>query len=264
MIAVVFESFVRAGSQRHLVEILKGIRLFVPDLPCTLFLIGPLSHSWSSFLPEVEQAGIPVVQLPYVFRRVEGNSLLARALNRWNCLALEPKLNSSFFEQLANFDSVICAQPFVADLLLPHLQPQQRFCFHLMEHLAQRPSSTYDRLLQHRRLELIYMHSSQVAQLPPRIARRPTLTWPVRLCPDHLLAPLPSSPAADGLLRLAHYSRISPMRLIDQVIDAFALLQQRTPASLRIAGFIEDKAYHQNLLSQIGIPEKSDQPGGLI
>jgi glycosyltransferase involved in cell wall biosynthesis len=41
------------------------------------------------------------------------------------------------------------------------------------------------------------------------------------------------------------------MRLIDQVIDAFALLHQRTPARLRIAGFIEDPAYHQALLAQI-------------
>lgn len=41
------------------------------------------------------------------------------------------------------------------------------------------------------------------------------------------------------------------MRLIDQLIDAFALLHRRLPASLRIPGFIEDIACHQQLLDQI-------------
>jgi glycosyltransferase involved in cell wall biosynthesis len=41
------------------------------------------------------------------------------------------------------------------------------------------------------------------------------------------------------------------MRIIDQVIDAFALLHQRTQATLRIAGFIEDHVYHQALLAQV-------------
>jgi glycosyltransferase involved in cell wall biosynthesis len=42
------------------------------------------------------------------------------------------------------------------------------------------------------------------------------------------------------------------MRLIDKLIDAFAILCGSTSATLRIAGFVEDPEYHQQLLAQIG------------
>ena len=250
-IAVVFESFVRAGSQRHLVEILKGIRLYKPDLSCCLFLIAACDQNWSSFLPEIEQAGLPVICMPYVYDRDDKPGIRARLYNWWSRRNHERSLNSDFYSRLRRFETIVCAQPFVADLLLPNLQPGQRLCFHLMEHLAQRSSSWNYRLLQKRRLHLIYMHTSQIAQLPHLRNRNPTITWPVRLCPDHLKDPPIALPDRSGALRIAHYSRISPMRLIDQVIDAFAHLHQRIPAKLRIAGFIEDKAYYQALLSQI-------------
>jgi glycosyltransferase involved in cell wall biosynthesis len=95
------------------------------------------------------------------------------------------------------------------------------------------------------------MHSSQIQQLPLQVKLDRTITWPVRLCPDHFQPAVQPARELGQPLRLAHYSRISPMRLIDQVIDAFALLHQQTPANLRIAGFIEDPEYHQQLLALI-------------
>jgi glycosyltransferase involved in cell wall biosynthesis len=250
-IAVVFECFVRAGSQRHLVEILKGISLYRPDLDCTLFLIAPEDQSWNSFLPEIELAGIPVVCLPYLYDRDDRPGFRPRLHNWWSRRHRERSLNFNLYSQLGSFDAIVCAQPFVADLLLPNLQSHQRLCFHLMEHLAQRSNTSHYRLLRKRRLHLIYMHVSQIVQLPHLRSSNPCITWPVRLCPDHLQDPPASTSAPTGPLLIAHYSRISPMRLIDQVIDAFADLHHRTPARLRIAGFIEDPAYHQSLLTQI-------------
>jgi len=250
-IAVVFESFVRAGSQRHLVEILKGIRLYQPDLSCTLFLIAPSHQSWNSFLPEIELAGIPVVCLPYVYDRDNRPGFRPRLHNWWSLRHRERSLNTNLYSQLSSFDTIVCAQPFVADLLLPNLQSHQRICFHLMEHLVQRSNTSHYRLLRKRRLHLIYMHVSQIVQLPHLRNSNPSITWPVRLCPDHLQDPPVSTSASSGSLRIAHYSRISPMRLIDQLIDAFALLRQHTNATLRIAGFIEDQDYYSSLLSQI-------------
>ncbi len=250
-IAVVFESFVRAGSQRHLVEILKGIRLYKPDLACKLFLIASIDQAWQSFLPEVEQAGVPVSCLPYRFDRVDSQSIRARVHNWWSRWHRERVLNHEFYDKLSAYDAVICAQPFVADLLLPNLYAGQRLCFHFSEHPSQRPNHDHYRLLTKRRINVIYQHSSQLIQLAHYRNPNPSITWPLRLCPDHLQEPLATTPDTSGVLRIAHYSRVSPMRKIDQVIDAFALLHQRTPAKLRIAGFIEDKVYNQNLLSQI-------------
>lgn len=251
-IAIVFESFVRAGSQRHLLEIIKGVSLFKPEISCTLFLIAPINQGWPTFLPEIEQAGISVFHFPYVFDRLDQSSPRARLHNWWSRRYRERSLNAAFYSQLAEYDAVVCAQPFVVDLLLPHIHASQRLCFHLMEHLAQRASSSYQRLLCHQRVHLIYMHASQVVQLPHLRNPNPTITWPVRLCPDHLHDPYsPNQQEGTDTLCIAHYSRISPMRLIDQVIDAFALLHQRTSASLRIVGFIEDSAYHKELIDQI-------------
>jgi glycosyltransferase involved in cell wall biosynthesis len=250
-VAVVFESFVRAGSQRHLVEILKGISLFRRDIECTLFLIASTSQNWSSFSSEVQDAGIPVVSIPYISDRLDGYDLKSRVHNWVNLNFRERFLNADFYDRLSLFDSVVCAQPYVADLLLPNLKHRQRLCFHLMEHLAQRSTSWNYRLLQKRRLHLIYMHESQIAQLFSLRSPNPTITWPVRLCPDHLQESPQTIPDHSGELRIAHYSRISPMRLIDQVIDAFALLRKHTNATLRIAGFIEDQDYYSSLLSQI-------------
>lgn len=251
-LAVVFESFVRAGSQRHLVEILKGIRYYSPQLDCCLFLIAPINQGWSTFLPEIEKAGIPVIHLPYVYDRLDQSGPRARLHNWWSRRYRERSLNAVFYSQLADYDAVVCAQPFVADLLLPHIHANQRLCFHLMEHLAQRASSSYQRLLCHQRVHLIYMHASQIVQLPHLRNPNPTITWPVRLCPDHLQNPcVPNQQKDSGTLCIAHYSRISPMRLIDRVIDAFLLLHRRTSAKLRIVGFIEDSAYHKALIDQI-------------
>jgi len=250
-IAIVFESFVRAGSQRHLVEILKGVVLFRPDIECVLFLISIPDQHWNSFLPEVRGAGVEVNTVPYVYDRIDGVNLQARLHNWWSRRHREHTLNAEFYDQLLSFDSVVCAQPYVADLLIPNLKPCQRLCFHLMEHLAQRSTSWNYRLLQKRGLHLIYMHASQIAQLSSIRSPNPTITWPVRLCPDHLQDSPQSIPDHSGELRIAHYSRISPMRLIDQVIDAFALLRKYTNATLRIAGFIEDQDYYSSLLSQI-------------
>jgi glycosyltransferase involved in cell wall biosynthesis len=250
-IAIVFESFVRAGSQRHLVEILKGVVLFRPDIECVLFLISIPDQHWNSFLPEVRSAGVEVIIVPYVYDRIDGLNLQARVHTWWSRRHREHNLNADFYDQLLSFDSVVCAQPYVADLLLPNLKSRQRLCFHLMEHLAQRSTSWNYRLLQKRGLHLIYMHESQIAQLSTLRSPNPTITWPVRLCPDHLQDSPQSIPDHSGELRIAHYSRISPMRLIDQVIDAFALLRKHTNATLRIAGFIEDQDYYSSLLSQI-------------
>lgn len=250
-IAVVFESFVRAGSQRHLVEILKGIHLFRPDLECCLFLIAPLDPSWSTFLPEVEQIKVAVVHAPYTYNRRERSGLFERAHNWISRHYLERYQNEEFYDELSTFDAVVCAQPFVADLLLPNLRKKQRLVFHLMEHLAQRSSLSHYKLLSHPRLSLVFMHRSQIQQLPLQVELEQTITWPVRLCPDHFQASRQPSSRLGYPLRLAHYSRISPMRLIDQVINAFAMLQQHTPATLRIAGFIEDPVYYQQLLAQI-------------
>jgi glycosyltransferase involved in cell wall biosynthesis len=250
-IAIVFESFVRAGSQRHLVEILKGVVLFRPDIECVLFLISIPDQHWNSFLPEVRGAGVEVISVPYVYDRIDGLNLQARVHNWWSRRHREHTLNAEFYDQLLSFDSVVCAQPYVADLLLPNLKPCQRLCFHLMEHLAQRSTSWNYRLLQKRGLHLIYMHASQIAQLSSIRSPNPTITWPVRLCPDHLQELPHTMPDHSGELRIAHYSRISPMRLIDQVIDAFALLRKHTNTTLRIAGFIEDQDYYSSLLSQI-------------
>jgi glycosyltransferase involved in cell wall biosynthesis len=250
-IAVVFESFVRAGSQRHLVEIMKGIRLFKPELECRLFLIASTDHNWNSFLPEMQLAEISVTCLPYVYDRDDRPGIRARLHNWWSRRHRERSLNAEFYSQLSSFETVVCAQPFVADLLLPNLDAHQRLCFHLMEHLAQRSNISHYGLLPNRRLNLIYMHSSQIAQLPKLRNPNPTITWPVRLCPDHLTDSYPTIENSSETLRIAHYSRISPMRLIDQLINAFALLHQRQPARLRIAGFIEDTTYHKSLLDQI-------------
>jgi glycosyltransferase involved in cell wall biosynthesis len=250
-VAIVFESFVRAGSQRHLVEIIKGIRLFHPELRCTLFLISPADHRWSSFLPEVHEAGCPVVHAPYRYDRREGQGLIARAHNWLSRQWRERNLNVDFYYELYNYSSIVCAEFFVADLLLPHIRPRQRLCFHLMEHVAQRTNTSHYRLLHHKRLNLIYMHDSQIVQLPDPPAHSSCITWPVRLCPDHLKKRPQKASEATGPLRVAHYSRISPMRFIDQVIDAFALLAQHTPATLRIAGFVEDPNYLQQLKKQI-------------
>jgi glycosyltransferase involved in cell wall biosynthesis len=250
-IAVVFESFVRAGSQRHLLEILKAIRLFRPDLECSLFLIAPPCQTWGTFLPEVYKAEIPVIQETYVFSRKDGDSLAARAHNWWSRHHSEHALNQNFYDVLDEYSVVVCAQPFVADLLLPHLRRSQRFCFHLMEHVSQRTTHSHYKLLRHPRVNTIFMHASQVAQLPLALTNRSTLTWPVRLCPDHFTAEIQPVPKSGTTLRLAHYSRISPMRHIDQVIRAFALLHHHIPATLRIAGHIEDPTYHQALLTQI-------------
>lgn len=250
-LAVVFESFVRAGSQRHLVEILKGITLYRDDVECTLFLIAPSSQNWSSFSPEVLDLGIPIDSSPYIYDRLDGSSLKSRIHNWVSRNYRERHLNSNFYDRLSRFDSIVCAQPFVADLLLPHLGPHHRLCFHLMEHLAQRSNSWNYGLLRRRRLHLIYMHVSQISQLRSHRSHNPTITWPVRLCPDHLQESPTVIPDDCGVLRIAHYSRISPMRLIDQLIDAFALLRQRTKAILHIAGFIEDPDYHNSLLTQV-------------
>jgi glycosyltransferase involved in cell wall biosynthesis len=120
-----------------------------------------------------------------------------------------------------------------------------------MEHMSQRKSHSHYKLLRHSRLKLIFMHQSQVDQLPLMLSHQNTLTWPVRLCSDHFVERCLSSPDPVGTLRIAHYSRISPMRLIDQVIDAFAFLHRQIPSSLRIAGHIEDPIYYQSLLSQL-------------
>lgn len=251
-IAFIFESFVRAGSQRHALEILKGIQLYRPNVLCELFLIAPLNPGWGSFLPELEAAGINVHIIPYVFDRLEGSGLRARSHNwlsrRWR----EKKLNSRLYQQLAEYDSIVCFQPFVAELLIPHLDPDQRMCFHLSEHMSQRSKFPYwYGLLENKRLNVIYQHPSQIVQLPRSVSLANSITWPLRLCPDHLQVPFAVSTDSAGRLRVVHYSRISPMRLIDQVIDAFALLHQQIPASLRIAGRIEDTNYHQRLLVQI-------------
>jgi glycosyltransferase involved in cell wall biosynthesis len=251
-IAVVFESFVRAGSQRHLVEILKALKLYRPDIECSLFLIAPPSQSWSTFLPEVEAKGISVILSPYFYSRDDGFGIVARINNWWSRHYREQALNRAFYDTLQQYSVVVCAQPFVADLLLPHLKRSQRFCFHLMEHESQRTSHSHLKLLRHPRINIIYMHPSQRAQLPFQLSGSPTLTWPVRLYPDHFIGSIIPSLDPQGMLRIAHYSRISPMRLIDQVINAFALLHQQTPSSLRIAGYIEDPAYYHALLVQIG------------
>lgn len=248
-IAVVFESFVRAGSQRHLVEILKGIRLYKPDLSCCLFLIAACDQNWSSFLPEIEQAGVPVICMPYVYDRDDKPGIRARLYNWWSRRIHERSLNSDFYSQLRRFETIVCAQPFVADLLLPNLQPGQRLCFHFSEHPTQRPNANHYRLLAKRRLHIIFQHTSQIIQLSHLRRSNPSLIWPLRLCPDHLADACASK--SNGVLRIAHYSRISPMRLIDQIIDAFAVLAQRTPAKLRVAGFVEDPCYYQALLAQI-------------
>lgn len=250
-IAFVFESFVRAGSQRHVLEIIKGICLFRPDLDCCLFLIASPSDRWATFLPEVKEAGIPVMTRPYAYQRWDRAGLPARLHDWWSRHRRERTLNRAFYKELHQFDTVICTEFFVADLLLPHLRPQQRLCFHLMEHLAQRSTASHYSLLRHPKLNLIFMHSSQIQQLPLHVKPDRTITWPVRLCPDHFQTNVKLETELGQPLRLAHYSRISPMRLIDQVIDAFALLHQHTPATLRIAGFIEDPEYHQQLLAQI-------------
>ncbi|WP_082325831.1 glycosyltransferase [Synechococcus sp. GFB01] len=250
-IAVVFESFVRAGSQRHLLEILKGIRLFRPDLECQLFLIAPTNDRWGTYLFELQQVGIVVVKAPYVFRRHDGQFIGSRVLNWWSRRWLERILNYTFYRQLAEFDTVVCAQPFVADLLLPHARIGQRLCFHLMEHMAQRSRYEYERLLRNRRLSLVFMHNSQIVQLPTKFDLTKTLTWPVRLCPGQHLEALGPKDDVSNPFCIVHYSRISPMRFVDQVIDAFALLCCHTSATLRIAGFIEDPSYHLALLSQI-------------
>ncbi|MFN9623928.1 MAG: glycosyltransferase [Cyanobacteriota bacterium] len=250
-LAVVFQSFVRAGSQRHLVEILKGIRLFRPELECTLFLIDAPRDAWGTFLPEIQQADISVINAPYVFQRKNDPSLISRLHDWLSRHYLERKLNQSFYRQLADFDTVVCAEFFVADLLLPNLHPRQRLCFHLMEHLAQRTDFAHYRLLRHPRLNLIFMHPSQIDQLPLKLTVDKTITWLVRLCPDHFHDPETTHPGNNRTLRISHYSRISPMRLIDQLIDAFSLLHEQTDCSLRIAGHIEDSAYHQRLLAQI-------------
>jgi glycosyltransferase involved in cell wall biosynthesis len=251
-LAVVFEAFVRAGSQRHLLEILKGIQLFRSDISCDLFLLASENNTWPTFIPEVKAAGIHVIQAPYSFSRKDGNGFLPRAHNWWSRHYRERSLNQVFYDSLAQYSIVVCAQPFVADLLLPNLKRNQRFCFHLMEHQSQRSRHGFYKLLRRPRMNIVYMHASQQAQLPLTLPAQPSLTWPVRLCPDVFVDPIYSAPDPQARLRIAHYSRISPMRFIDRVIDAFALLHQQTPASLRIAGHIEDPAYHQALLAQIG------------
>ena len=249
-LAVVFEAFVRAGSQRHLLEILKGIQLFRSDVSCDLFLLASENNTWPTFIPEVKAAGIHVIQTPYSFSRKDGNGFLPRAHNWWSRHYRERSLNQVFYDSLAQYSIVVCAQPFVADLVLPHIKRNQRLCFHLSEHPSQRGSLGHYKFLQSHRLNIIFQHGNQVAQF--RLAKHSTLTWPLRLCPDHFVSQVSQNADPDAGLSIAHYSRISPMRFIDRVIDAFALLHQQTPASLRIAGHIEDPAYHQALLAQIG------------
>lgn len=251
MIAVVFESFVRAGSQRHLLEILKGIRLYKPEVKCCLFLMTSADQNWGSFLPEIRHAGIPVICLPYVFDRDETQGIRARLRNWWSRNYRERSLNEEFYSHLKGFQSVVCAQPFVADLLLPNLKANQRLCFHFSEHPAQRSDMSHYRILKQKRLKIIYQHQSQIILLPSVYRKSNSLTWPLRLCPDHFQISPTILPNPYGVLRIAHYSRISPMRIIHKVIDAFSLLCKQTPARLRIAGFIEDPQYHQALLAQI-------------
>lgn len=250
-LAFVVESFARAGSQRHVLEILKGIQLFRPDLNCTLFLISPPGNISQTFLPEISKASINLAVVPYVYSRHGGKTLYARVYNWLSRHWREKRLNRVLYEQLKAFPSLVCVQPFVADLLLPNLQPYQRLCFHLSEHRSQRPDHRHYKLLQHSRVYTVFQHCSQISQLPVSVNMLQTLTWPLRLCPDHFPESAETPVQPSGRLRIAHYSRISPMRLIDKVIDAFALLHQQAPASLRIAGFIEDPAYHQSLLAQI-------------
>jgi len=249
-LAVVFESFVRAGSQRHLLEILKGIQLFRSDISCDLFLLASENNTWPTFIPEIKAAGIHVIQAPYSFSRKDGNGFLPRAQNWWSRHYRERSLNQVFYDTLAQYSIVVCAQPFVADLLLPHIQRNQRLCFHLSEHPSQRGNLCHYKFLQSPRINIIFQHGNQVAQF--RLAKHSTLTWPLRLCPDHFVSQVSQNADPDAGLSIAHYSRISPMRFIDRVINAFALLHQQTPASLRIAGHIEDPAYHQALHAQIG------------
>jgi glycosyltransferase involved in cell wall biosynthesis len=262
-IAVVFESFVRAGSQRHLVEILKGIRLFRPDLDCSLFLISRNNNSWATFKPEVHQAGISVVEHEYKYSRLNGEDLGKRIYNLFSRLWFERYMNNSFYNKLRAFDAVVTPQPYVADLLRLTLRSEQRLCFHFSEHPAQRHDTSCYRLLTRNRLNVIYQHPNQLSQLKNFLSPNPVLVWPLRLCPDNFSDPGdpgdPGDPSdlndliqdSSHLLRITHYSRISPMRLIDQVIDSFALLHHRIPARLRIAGYIEDPAYHNLLLSQV-------------
>lgn len=250
-IAFVVDSFVRAGSQRHILEIIKGIIGFNQDINCVLFLLAEPDEEWGTYLPEVRHAGASVIIAPYLFVRNSGSGIVSRAINWWSRNYRERTINHSFFKSLAEFPVVVCVQPFVADLLLPHLQYHQRLCFHLSEHPSQRRSRSHYKFLQHPRLNIIFQHPNQVPQFKALLPHQNTLIWPLRLCQDHFIYPITPSLDPDNRLRIAHYSRISPMRLIDRVVSAFALLHRQIPSSLRIAGHIEDLAYHKILLAQV-------------
>jgi glycosyltransferase involved in cell wall biosynthesis len=247
-IAFVLDSFVRAGSQRHVVEILKGIKEFRADIECELILISPVNPKWPTFIPDVESIDIRIVLFEYKFVRMGGLGLVSRIHDWWSRNHGERRINRMLYDRLESYDAIVCVQPFVADLLRPNLSPGPKLCFHLLEHLAQRSDFRHYRLLDRPEIKTIFMHSSQVQQIKHSNNIDEMLIWTVKLCSDNFQLMWRTPGKSLDELRITHYSRISPMRLIDRLIEAFALLCERIPARLRICGFVEDQKYKQSLM----------------
>lgn len=249
-LAFVLESFQKAGAQRHFFEILKGIHTFRKDITCKLFLIGTSSPEWSTFEIEAREQGISIIDAPYVFNRLPGSNLFSRGANWLSRRWLEKKLNKGFYAELSDFDAVICGSPFVYDLLIPNLNSNQRFCFHLLEHKAQRISSLTEKILRDKRVGLIFQHKSQVEQAGIELTPK-SIIWPLQISSEFVKPERRVVNNSSPEIRLVHYSRVSPMRFIDKIIDAFSLLCTQASASLSIVGFVEDSLYHSSLIEQV-------------
>jgi glycosyltransferase involved in cell wall biosynthesis len=250
-IAFVLETFSRAGAQRHFFEILKGIRKFRSDIVCDLFLLSSSPPGWSSFEPEAREAGISIYEMPYVFARRGGDSFNARVLDYISRTCIEKRLNAGLYSLLGKYDSIVCGQPFVADLLVHNVRKSQRLVFHLLEHKAQRESKLISRIIANPRFSIVFQHYSQVLQSGIDIGSIDSIVWPLRVGADFIGSPPMRPSNSSDSLAIVHYSRISPMRFIDKIINAFSELRLHHQATLSIVGHVEDKNYYSALAAQI-------------
>lgn len=250
-IGIIMQSFERAGSQRQALEILKAASLWGNGIDYTLIIVGNINLQSDNLCAEAAANNVRLCFLPFKTIRFGGSSLIARFLDFLLRKLVEPLINLKLLIRIRTLDSVVFFEPYACDLISPFLRHSQRICFHLVEHWSQRDVHPYCKIITSRRVNVIYLHPGQVLQLPQGKLRDSATNkpiWTLRLCSDSFFAPT-VRPAIlpEQVMTIAHYSRISPMRKIHYILDAFAILHAKRPARLNIYGAIQDEDYFLDL-----------------
>lgn len=263
-IAIVVQRMVKSGSQRWIIEILKAHKKYDKpgDPEFDLVLINNEKTDWDDFLSDAQHLGVNVIHLKYKTIALEKPTQLSRYLNGALRRTYERIKNRSCIKALSRYKCIIFFEIFLLEKLEVALSPTcKNIVLHVTEHQAQRKTKNPIRHLKGINTRLVFFDRNQITEnsFVRRSIKNNDYLISNLLISEDLIKIQKKTPAPlFQKLKIATYTRISPMRFIELQIRALNELLKSTEAELYIYGYVEDDSYKNHLrglISSLGLEQ---------